>query len=297
MISSLLIAGLLWTQPDSTVRDVSVAPGEIIRTTTFGQGTPVMLVPGLFGSVYSWRRVIPLLTGRGCRVIVVEPLGTGASSHPPKADYSLTAQADRLALTLDSLGVRDAIVVAQSVSVSMVLRLALHHAELVRGIVAIDGGPIESAATPGLRRAMRWAPVLRLFVGMGTIRRKVRAGMIQNSADSTWITDTVVRGYLSGTTRASQAIDAFGGMARAREPEQLAGRLGEIRAQVRLLVGGTPHESATGSDEISQMSRGIQQFSVDTIPDAGQFIHEEAPRAVAWAVLEMVDGHDPQIAQ
>lgn len=75
----------------------------------------MVLVPGLFGSAYAFRRIVPQLVAAGYLAIVVEPLGIGGSERPARADYSLTAQADRIAAVLDSLRVRGAIVVAHSV--------------------------------------------------------------------------------------------------------------------------------------------------------------------------------------
>ena len=43
----------------AVVRDIQVAPGEILRTTTVGTGQPLVLIPGLFGAAYTYR----MLTG------------------------------------------------------------------------------------------------------------------------------------------------------------------------------------------------------------------------------------------
>ena len=65
-------------------------------------------IPGLFGSRFGFRNVVPRLTEAGYRVIVIEPLGIGSSARPEGSDYSLTAQADRIAVVLDTLGVHAA---------------------------------------------------------------------------------------------------------------------------------------------------------------------------------------------
>src|SRR5438445_7749687 len=93
---------------------LALSPAESVAVTVTGTGDPVVLVPGLFGSAFGYRAVIPLLTDAGYRAIVVEPLGIGSSARPEHADYSLTAQADRIAAALDRLSVRHAIVVAHS---------------------------------------------------------------------------------------------------------------------------------------------------------------------------------------
>ena len=132
---------------------LALSPAESVAVTVTGTGDPVVLVPGLFGSAFGYRTLIPLLTDAGYRAIVVEPLGIGGSARPEHADYSLTAQADRIAAALDRLGVRHAVVVAHSLGASMAFRLAYRRPDLVAGIVSLDGGPAEGAATRAFRRA------------------------------------------------------------------------------------------------------------------------------------------------
>src|SRR5918995_771026 len=134
-------------------KQIQVAEGERLRVVDSGAGEPIVLVPGLLGSAFAFRKLSARLVGAGHRVIVVEPLGFGGSSRPKTADYSLTAQADRIAAVLEALGVEPAVVVAHAVGGSMALRLACRHPERVRAVVSLDGGPAEAAATPGLRRA------------------------------------------------------------------------------------------------------------------------------------------------
>ena len=68
-----------------TIHSFSLAltPAESVAVTVMGTGDPVVLVPGLFGSAFGYRRLIPLLTEAGYRAIVVEPLGVGGSARCP----------------------------------------------------------------------------------------------------------------------------------------------------------------------------------------------------------------------
>src|SRR3989442_2773671 len=72
-----------------------LSPAESLEVTVTGTGDPVVLVPGLLGSAFGYRAVIPLLTAAGYRAIVVEPLGIGGFARPGHGDNSLTAQAPR----------------------------------------------------------------------------------------------------------------------------------------------------------------------------------------------------------
>lgn len=165
-----------------------VAEAETLSVTVSGSGTAVAFLPGLFGSAYSFRRVVPALADSGYRAIVIEPLGMGTSARPADADYSLTAQADRVAAALDSLRMRGAIVVAHSTSASIALRLALRRPDLVRGVISLDGGPSEEAAMPGFRRIMRFAPLLKLFVSRRRMERMFHDDFIKSSGDTSWVT-------------------------------------------------------------------------------------------------------------
>ena len=183
-----------------------VASAESLQVTVAGaaDGSPVVLIPGLFGSAFGYRAVIPLLTDAGYRAIVVEPLGIGSSARPEHADYSLTAQADRIAAALDRLSVRHAVVVAHSLGASMAFRLAYRRPDLVAGIVSLDGGPAEAAATRAFRRAMKFAPWIKLFGGVKLVRKKIRGQLIKASGDASWVSEQVVDGY---TAAAAHDLD------------------------------------------------------------------------------------------
>src|SRR2546429_2342745 len=137
---------------------IALAPAESVWVPVEGVGDPVVLIPGLFGSAFGYRPVLPRLVEAGYRTIVIEPLGIGTSARPEHADYSLTAQADRVAAALDRLGVGDAIVVAHSVGAAIAYRLAYRRPPLGPGGRALDRGPAQAPAAPGLRPATQLPP-------------------------------------------------------------------------------------------------------------------------------------------
>jgi pimeloyl-ACP methyl ester carboxylesterase len=278
---------------DSTVAmRVSVAPAETLTVAvSAGNGRTVVLVPGLFGAVYGYRKVVPLLTAEGYRVIVIEPLAVGQSGRPRKADYSLTAQADRIAAVLDTLRVRDAVIVAHALAGSMALRLAYRHPEMVGGVVSLNGGPAEAAASPGFRRAMQFVPWVKWMGGASLLQKQIPKSLRKASGDPSWVTDDVVREYTAG---ASADLDgtlyAYLAMADSREPEKLAPHLAEIHCPVRLLLGPATKDGVMKDDEMTRMRQSLGNFQVEEIAGAGSYLQEERPDAVAAAVVLMVSG-------
>src|SRR6266853_1167369 len=272
---------------------LALSPAESVAVTVTGTGDPVVLVPGLFGSAFGYRAVIPLLTDAGYRAIVVEPLGIGSSARPEHADYSLTAQADRIAAALDRLSVQHAIVVAHSLGASMAFRLAYRRPDLVAGIVSLDGGPAERAATRAFRRAMRLAHWIKLFGGVKLVRRKIRGQLIKASGDSSWVSERVVDGYTAGAAHDLDAtLKAFLAMAERREPERLQPHLAEVRCPVRLLLGTATHEGGVSAEEVAVLAAALPAFVVDSVAGAGHFIYEEQPAVVVEAVSYNSPRHD-----
>lgn len=270
----------------SSVRDIQVGPGATLRTTSIGSGHTVVLIPGIFGGAYGFRRIITPLVEQGYRCIVIEPLGFGWSSHPSQADYSFAAQADRIGQALDSLGASDVLIIAQSTGAAMAYRLSYRRPRLVRGILSIGGGPAETAATPGLKHALRFGGFLtKLFVGPGTIRSRVRHDLIENSGDATWVTSDVVDQYTAGQAAdVDGAIDGLRRMAKSKEPESLRERLHESRMPIRLILGTFPHPSSIKPEEIATLRSALFDFAVDSVHGAGQYLGEERPEAVVDAL-------------
>jgi 3-oxoadipate enol-lactonase len=286
----LLALALLAAPADSIViRDIEVARGEILRTTTLGAGQPLVLIPGIFGAAFGYRRITGPLVARGYRTIVVEPLGYGWSSHPKNADYSFTAQTERVARALDRLGVKRALFVAQSSGAAIAFRLAISRPDLVRGLLSIGGGPSESAATPGMKKAFKLGGGLVKFaLDESKLRHDVRREIVRNSGDTTWVTDAVIRAYTAGQTAdLNGSIDAFQRMSKSKEGDSLAARLHQCAVPVRLLVGTVPHPAEVTRDQRELLTEKLPDFRADSVRGAGQYIPEEQPAAVLAAVARL----------
>ncbi|HEX6617067.1 MAG TPA: alpha/beta hydrolase [Gemmatimonadales bacterium] len=286
----LLSLALLTLPVDSAVvRDIQVADGETLRTTSAGTGQPIVMIPGIFGGAFGYRKITGPLVAQGYRTIVVEPLGYGFSSHPKKADYSFGAQSERVARTLDQMGVKRALIVAQSSGAAIAFRLAVKRPDLVRGLLSIDGGPAESAATPGMKKAFKFGGgLVKLTLDESRLRHEVRREIVENSGDTIWITDAVIRGYTAGQTAdLGGAIDAFHQMARSKESTSLAERLHQCVAPVLLLVGTAAHPAEVPDDQRELLKTRLRSFHAEAVRGAGQYIQEEQPAVVLAALARL----------
>ncbi len=139
--------------------------------------------------------------------------------------------------------------------------------------------------TPAFKRALRFAPWIKLFGGVRLVRRKVRGLLLTSSGDATWVTEDVIYRDTTGASRNLDAtLKAYLAMASAREPERLAPHLVEIRCPVRLLVGTARHDGSVPDYERRRLAQTLRSFALDSAPGAGHFVQEEQPAAVVSAV-------------
>ena len=288
-MSGLLLALLLLQAEPPRAMRIAISPAETVAVSMSDGGSPVVLVPGLIGAGFTWRKVAPLLAAEGFRTVVVEPLGVGRSSRPGQADYSLGAQAGRVAAALDSLGLTRVVLVAHAVGGSIALRVAARRPDLVSGLLLVEAGVAENATTPGFRRAMKFAPLLRLFGGVGLIRGKVHDQLARDSGDPSWVDAAgVIDGYTAdAASDLGATLRAYRRMADARERDSIAPHLPDIHVPVLLLLGGAPHSGGPRSDEIARLSTSLPDFAADTLSGVGHFPHEERPGAVLDAVMHV----------
>jgi pimeloyl-ACP methyl ester carboxylesterase len=79
-------------------------------------------------------------------------------------------------------------------------------------------------------------------------------------------------------------VDAYRGMARASDPELLAPNLARVACPVLLLLGGAPHAGGPPERELAILRNELPSFRAMVVENAGHYVHEEQPKAVAAAL-------------
>jgi len=105
-----------------------------------GQGTPLVLLHGLFGQAGNFGAVQKVLAGNGRRVLALDLRNHGASPHAAEMDYA-TMAAD-VAETLQALGAAPADVVGHSMGGKVAMMLAMAHPGVVSRLVVVDIAPV-----------------------------------------------------------------------------------------------------------------------------------------------------------
>jgi pimeloyl-ACP methyl ester carboxylesterase len=241
-----------------------------------GDGPPLVILHGLFGSKRNWSSIAKQLADSR-RVITVDLRNHGASPWSPVHDYpALASDVTRLVET--RLGGRAA-VLGHSMGGKAAMMLALERPELVERLVVVDIAP---APSPGssreFLRAMMAVPLAECS-RRGDVEAALAADVPDAAVRSFLVANIVARpdGLAWGVNLEAIAdhIDAIMDF-----PDVPDGRA--FTGPVLVLAGGRspyvqPHHA-------TMINRLFPAARVETIPEAGHWLHADAPAAFLEAV-------------
>jgi len=241
---------------------------ELAYTET-GEGPPLVILHGLFGSSRNWASVARRL-GETHRVFAVDLRNHGASPWAETMDYGEMAEDVRAFLARH--GLAGATVMGHSMGGKTAMRLALEHGRDVGRLIVVDIAPVAYAHThQPFVEAMR-------AVDLATAGRRADVDRQLQAA----IPEAAMRGFLlhnlvSEDGRLNWRINLAALAANMNTligyPEDLAG----------LTYDGPTHFlSGAASDYVRKAHHGrirdlFPKAEIDSIPEAGHWVHAEQP--------------------
>lgn len=290
--------------PHSEVRE-SVAAGNWVEiddrqvyVEQQGEGPAVLLLHGFAASSHSWRKLAPLLRD-DCRLIAPDLHGFGWTERPRQSEaYAPEGQLAMLTALLDTLEVRECLVVGHSYGGGLALLLAQEQPQRVAGLALLASvdpyargraaGPADGGRQQPRGLAARGSVALghtgaRLLLASPSLfRRALRHAY----ADPSMITPEWAEAY-----RARLLVEGFGdawqGFAQA------GGRW--PRMQPDRIPGTTPVVAVAGlndrivpADAVRRLAERWPHGRWQPLEDVGHMPMEEAPEAVAAAIRQVL---------
>lgn len=250
-----------------------------IRYVEAGQGPAVVLIHGLAASMYSWRHTIEPVAQAGFRVIAFDNRGFGFSDKPARG-YSNEAYVGLLYGLLDSLGVKDAVLVGHSMGGAIAAQATLDRPERVRGLVLVDAAGL-GVRWPFMLRVAHWPIVGALFDHLRG--RAATAGILKALyADPSRVTPQDVDQYY-----APLAEPGFGrglrGVLREFRFDRLRGRLGQLTTPTLVMWGTRDRLIPLTVGQV--MAAELPHSVLLRFPATGHALPEEAPEAFNRALV------------
>jgi len=241
-----------------------------------GTGEPLVILHGLFGSKRNWASIAGKLAQHR-RVIAADMRNHGESPWDDRHDYP--ALADDVARLIETRVGGPAVVLGHSMGGKAAMMLAVTRPELVERLIVVDIAPARSISSPLLLvKAMRRVPIERL-----SRRAEVDAVLAEV------IPDLNVRGFLAQNVvtepaglRWSVNLDAI-----ERNGESIVGfpeiPPGVTFTKPTLFIAGGRSEYLR-PEHAGTIERLFPTATIETIANAGHWVHAEAPEPFLDAV-------------
>ena len=259
-------------------------------------GPAVVLLAGFPQSWWAWRKVMPALAGR-FRVIAIDLPGQGHSERP-KHGYDTHTVAAHIQAAVDALGVPAYWLAGHDIGAWVAFSLALDHENRLRGLALLDAGipgiTLPEAIPTDPNRAWKtWHFAFHLVPDLperllaGREREYVSWFLNTKALTPGTFDDAELDHYAAalatdGALRASLAYYRDAAESARKNHQALQGR----RLSVPVLGISSSHGSIP--DMAASLSPWAENATGVLVPDAGHFIPDEQPEAVAAAIAGFI---------
>lgn len=110
-----------------------------LHTRILGEGTPVVILHGLFGSSDNWQTFGRKLSEHGCKVIMADLRNHGLSPHSDEMNFSVLA--DDVKELFDDENLSSAYIIGHSLGGKTAMQFAFNNPERVSGLIVVDIAP------------------------------------------------------------------------------------------------------------------------------------------------------------
>ena len=121
---------------------------------TMGRGEPLLLVHSVGQSIYTWRKLMPILAENYC-VVAIDLPGFGYSDRPYSLNYSMGEMADILVKCLDALEVKKTHALGVTMGALYLMLAAAKYPERFMDVVALTPGGVTEKMPKKIRRLER----------------------------------------------------------------------------------------------------------------------------------------------
>lgn len=254
-----------------------VVDGAKIHYQRAGTGRPLLLLHGLVGSAKNWRRNISFLS-RHSSVYAIDLFNMGQSERVPGLNAGLEATADRLAASMNALGLDEADIAAHSHGGAVAMMFAARHPGRVRRLILFaPANPFCDLGNQLIRfyqtRFGIWFARLIPF-----FPRMLKATALSRMyGDPSRVSRDALDGYTQGlhipgtVDHVLQIVQRW-----FVDMGLLRSALAELEAKPTLLIWGD-RDRAVGLSSARELQRTLPQSRLIVLPGVGHIPFEEMP--------------------
>jgi pimeloyl-ACP methyl ester carboxylesterase len=247
-----------------------------------GEGTPLVILHGLFGSGDNWRSLAKDFSGRA-RVILVDMPNHGSSPHTDDMHYE--AMAGAVQELIEELELGPVVLLGHSMGGKVAMALALSSPEFVRGLVVADIAP--RSYSPRHREIIK---AMQEVAAAAPPSRREADGIL-----AARIPSTAVRSFLLKSLKP----DGDGGYGWALNIGAIAACYEHLvswpeiagRYEGPVLFVGAGKSDYVEPDDIDDIQRLFPHAALESIDDAGHWLHVEQRETFTDLILSFLSEH------
>ena len=261
--------------------------GDRISYFRAGAGPPLLLLHGLLGGSFCWRRNIEALS-QSHTVFAVDLPGHGESNAPRHLDCSMPAQASRVSTLLERLKLEDVDVVGCSWGGAIAMLLAARNTKVRSLVLAAPVNPWSSFGAGRIRFLIGRMGSAFLRTVWPVSHPLYRTAMARMYGDLRRMPAGTVAGYRSQIMRPGRVNNILNTLRSwEKDVNALRAEIPKIKAR-SLLIWGT-RDGAVDVRSAEALRQVLPQCQLRLIEGAGHLPFEETPEEFNRLVLDFVE--------
>jgi len=261
--------------------------GEQIHYSRLGAGRPLLLLHGLLGGSFCWRRNMEALSQHHT-VFALDLPGHGENDALRHVDCSMSAQADRILALMERLGLQEVDVVGCSWGGAIAMLLAAQSAKVRSLVLAAPVNPWSTLGLGRIRFLNRRTGEALLRIVWPFSRPLYHTALARMYGDPERLFAETVAGYISQIMRPGRVNNILNTLRSwEKDVDALRAAIPQIKAR-SLLIWGT-RDSAVDVRSAEALKRALPDCQLKFIEGAGHLPFEETPDEFNRLVLDFVD--------
>jgi 4,5:9,10-diseco-3-hydroxy-5,9,17-trioxoandrosta-1(10),2-diene-4-oate hydrolase len=261
--------------------------GGQIHYSRLGAGRPLLLLHGLLGGSFCWRRNLEAFS-RQHTVFAVDLPGHGESDAPCQLDCSMPAQANRVSSLLERLKLEEVDLVGCSWGGAIAMFLAAQSAKVRSVVLAAPVNPWSSLGLGRIRFLNGRIGEALLRMAWPVSRPLYRTALARMYGDPRRLSAGTVEGYHSQIMRPGRVNNILNTLRSwEKDVNGLRAAIPQIKAR-SLLIWGT-RDGAVDIRSAEALKRALPECQLKVIEGAGHLPFEETPDEFNRLVLDFID--------
>jgi len=261
--------------------------GERIHYSRLGTGRPLLLLHGLLGGSFCWRRNMEALS-QSHTVFALDMPGHGENDALRHVDCSMSAQVARILSLMERLSFEEVDVVGCSWGGAIAMLLAAQSAKVRSLVLAAPVNPWSTLGSGRIRFLNGRTGEVLLRIVWPFSRPLYPTALARMYGDPTRLSAETVAGYVSQIMRPGRVSNNLNTL---RSWEKDVHALREAIPQIKarsLLIWGT-RDSAVDVRSADPLKQALPQCQLKIIQGAGHLPFEETPDEFNRLVLDFID--------